>query len=111
MIDVWCKKVDALNVEDCEEPKLAGNHANKACMKEQISKRRKQPLFLDAENVNALTVGCSKDCGLALWWCSWKRLACLDFFPGERTLKQTYAQNYNLRQKSVQIFQKIITNI
>ena len=40
MMDVWRRKAVAWDAEDCEDPKLAANLVNRACLREQTSKRR-----------------------------------------------------------------------
>ena len=57
MIDVWSRKVVAWDVEECEDAKLAAELVSRACLKERISRHRKQPLILHAYNGNALAVG------------------------------------------------------
>ena len=53
VIDVWNRKVVAWDVEECEDAKLAAELVNRACLKGRISRRRKQPLILHADNGNA----------------------------------------------------------
>jgi transposase InsO family protein len=57
VIDVWSRKVLAWDVEECEDAKLAADLVSRACLKEQISRRRKQPLILHADNGNAQAAG------------------------------------------------------
>jgi len=57
VIDVWSRKVVAWDVEECEDAKLAAELVSRACLKERISRHRKQPLILHADNGNALAVG------------------------------------------------------
>ena len=49
--------VVAWDVEECEDAKLAAELVSRACLKERISRRRKQPLILHADKVNALAAG------------------------------------------------------
>jgi transposase InsO family protein len=57
VIDVWSRKVVAWDVEECEDAKLAAELVSRACLKERISRHRKQPLILHADNGNALAAG------------------------------------------------------
>ena len=57
VIDVWSRKVVAWDVEECEDAKLAAELVSRACLKERISRHRKQPLILHADNGNALGEG------------------------------------------------------
>ena len=41
----------------CEDVKLAAELVSRACPKERISRRRKQPLILHADNGNSLAAG------------------------------------------------------
>ena len=54
VIDVWSRKVIAWDVESSEDPKLAANLVNRAFLRERITRRRKQPLILHADNGNAM---------------------------------------------------------
>jgi transposase InsO family protein len=54
VIDVWSRKVVAWDVESSEDPKLAANLVSRACLRERITRRRKQPLILHADNGNAM---------------------------------------------------------
>jgi transposase InsO family protein len=54
VIDVWSRKVVAWDVEECEDAKLAAELVSRACLKERISRHRKQPLILHADNGNAM---------------------------------------------------------
>ena len=47
----------AWDVEECEDAKLAAELVSRACLKERISRHRKQPLILHADNGNALAAG------------------------------------------------------
>ena len=44
----------AWDVEDREDSKLAANLVGRACLRERITRRRKQPLILHADNGNAM---------------------------------------------------------
>jgi len=67
VIDVWSRKVVAWDIESSEDPKLAANLVGRACLRERITRRRKQPLILHADNGNALAAGFSKSCGQPPW--------------------------------------------
>ena len=54
MIDVWSRKVVAWDVAEREDPAIAADQASRACLRERISKGRKQPLILHADNGNAM---------------------------------------------------------
>ena len=53
-IDVWSRKVVAWDVDECEDPAIAADLVSRACLRERISKGRKQPLILHADNGNAM---------------------------------------------------------
>ena len=53
MIDVWRRKVVAWDVAEREDPNIAADLVSRACIRERISKGRKQPLILHADNGNA----------------------------------------------------------
>jgi len=53
-MDVWGRKVEAWDVENCEDPKLAASLVSRACLRERIGKRRLKPLILQADNGNAM---------------------------------------------------------
>ncbi len=53
VIDVWSRKVAALDVAEREDPAIAADLVSRACLRERISKIRKQPLILHADNGNA----------------------------------------------------------
>ncbi|MCP9925879.1 hypothetical protein KBY79_11740 [Synechococcus lacustris C3-12m-Tous] len=57
VVDVWISNVLAWDVEQCEDAKLAAELVSRACPKERISRRRKQPLILHADNGNSLAAG------------------------------------------------------
>jgi len=54
VIDVWSQKVVAWEVAEREDPSIAAALVRRACLKERISKGRKQPLVLHTHNSNAL---------------------------------------------------------
>ena len=53
VIDVWSRKVVALAVAECEDAAIAADLVSRACIRELITKGRKQPLILHADNGNA----------------------------------------------------------
>jgi transposase len=54
VIDVWSRKVVAGDVADREEAQIAADLVGRACLRERISKGRRQPLILHADNGNAM---------------------------------------------------------
>ena len=54
VIDVWSRKVVAWDVDEREDPAIAAELVIRACLRERISKVRKQPLILHADNGNAM---------------------------------------------------------
>ncbi len=54
VIDVWSRKVVAWDVAEREDPTIAADLVSRACLRERISKGRKQPLILHADNGNAM---------------------------------------------------------
>ncbi len=54
MIDVWSRKVVAWDVAEREDPAIAADLVSRACIRERISKGRRQPLVLHADNGNAM---------------------------------------------------------
>jgi putative transposase len=54
VIDVWSRKVGAWDVDEREDPAIAADLVSRACLRERISKGRKQPLILHADNGNAM---------------------------------------------------------
>ena len=54
VIDVWSRKVVAWDVAEREDPAIAADLVSRACLRERISKGRKQPLVLHADNSNAM---------------------------------------------------------
>ncbi len=54
VIDVWSRKVVAWDVAEREAPTIAADLADRACIRERISKGRKEPLVLHAGNGNAM---------------------------------------------------------
>ena len=57
MVDVWSRKVVAWDVADHEEDQIAADLVSRACLRERISKGRRQRLILHADNGNAVTEG------------------------------------------------------
>jgi transposase InsO family protein len=53
VIDVWSRKVVAWDVAEREDPAIAADLVSRACLRERISKGRRQPLILHADNGNA----------------------------------------------------------
>jgi transposase InsO family protein len=53
VIDVWSRKVMVWDVTELEDPAIAADLESRACLRERISKTRKQPLILHADNGNA----------------------------------------------------------
>ena len=66
VIDVWSRKVVAWDVAEREDPKIAAELVSRACLRERVSRRRRQPLILHADNGNALGVCRSKQPSWAL---------------------------------------------
>ena len=56
VIDVWSRKVEDWDVDEREDPAIAADLVSRACLRERISKGRKQPLILHADNGNAMRV-------------------------------------------------------
>jgi len=54
VIDVWSRKVVAWDIAEREEAQIAADLVNRACLWERISKGRRQPLILYADNGNAM---------------------------------------------------------
>jgi transposase InsO family protein len=54
VIDVWSRKVLAWEVADREDSQIAADLVSRACLRERISRRRRQPLILHADNGNAM---------------------------------------------------------
>ena len=54
VINVWSRKIVAWDVAEREAPAIAADLVSRACLCERISKGRKQPLILDADNGNAM---------------------------------------------------------
>ena len=54
VIDVWSRKVVAWDVADREVAQIAADLVGRACLRERISKGRRQPLILHADNGNAM---------------------------------------------------------
>ncbi len=53
LIDVWSHKVVAWEVAEHEDPAIAADMVSRACLRERISKVRKLPLILHADNGSA----------------------------------------------------------
>ena len=53
VIDVWSRKVVTWDVAEREDPTIAADRESRACIREEISKGRKLPLVLHADNGNA----------------------------------------------------------
>ena len=51
---MWSRKVLAWEVTDWEDSQIAAELVRRACLREQISKRRRQPLTLHADNGKAM---------------------------------------------------------
>jgi len=54
VIDVWSRKVVAGGVAEREDPAIAADLVSRACLRERISKGRRQPLVLHADNGKAM---------------------------------------------------------
>ena len=54
VVDVWSRKVVAWDVADREEAQIAADLVSRACLRERISKGRRQRLILHADNGNAM---------------------------------------------------------
>ncbi len=54
VIDVWSRKVVAWDVDEREDPAIAADLVSRACLRERISKGRKQALILHSDNGNAM---------------------------------------------------------
>ncbi len=54
VVDVWSRKVVAWDVDEREDPAIAADLVSRACLRERISKGRKQPLVLHADNGYAM---------------------------------------------------------
>ena len=54
VIDVWRRKVVAWDVAERENQAIAADLVSRACLRERVSKGRKQPLILHADNGNAM---------------------------------------------------------
>jgi transposase InsO family protein len=54
VIDVWSRKVVAWDGADREEEQIAADLVSRACLRERISKGRRQPLILQTDNGNAM---------------------------------------------------------
>ncbi len=52
VIDILNRKVVALDVDEREDPAIASDLVSRSCLRERVSKRRKQPLILHADNGN-----------------------------------------------------------
>jgi len=54
VIDVWSRIVVACDVAGREDPAIAADLLSRACLRERISKGRRQPLILHADHGNAM---------------------------------------------------------
>ena len=54
VIDVWSRKVVAWDVAEREDPAIAADLVSRACLRERISKGRRQPMIMHADNGNAM---------------------------------------------------------
>ena len=54
VIDIWSRKVVAWDVAEREDAQIAADLVGRACLRERISKGRRQPLVLHADNGNAM---------------------------------------------------------
>jgi len=54
VIDVWSRKVVAWDVNKREDLAIAADLVSGACLRERITKGRKQPLILHPDNVHAM---------------------------------------------------------
>ena len=54
VIDVWSRKVVAWDVDERENPAIAADLVSRACLRERISKTRKQPLMRHSDNGNTM---------------------------------------------------------
>ena len=54
VIDVWSSKIVAWDVAERDNPAIAADLVNRACLRERISKGRRQPLILHANNGNTM---------------------------------------------------------
>jgi transposase InsO family protein len=54
VINVWSRKVVAWDIAEREDPAIAEDLVSRACQRERISKGRRQPLILHADNGNAM---------------------------------------------------------
>jgi len=54
VVDVWSRKVVAWVVADREDAHIAADLVSRACLRERISKGRRQILILHADNGNAM---------------------------------------------------------
>jgi transposase InsO family protein len=54
VIDVWSRKIVSWDVADREDAQIAADLVGRACLRERISKSRRQPLILHADNGNAM---------------------------------------------------------
>jgi hypothetical protein len=77
VIDVWSRKVVAWVVAEREDPAIAADLVSRACIRERISKGRKQRLVLHADNGNG------NASMLPRWRADWKSWACSDPSPGQ----------------------------
>ena len=57
MVDVWSRKLAAWDVVEREDAQIAADLISWACLRERISKGRRQMLMLHADNGNAVVEG------------------------------------------------------
>ena len=50
VVDVWTRKIVAWDVEEKGDPEIAAKLVTRACLREQISRRRQQPLVLHVDD-------------------------------------------------------------
>lgn len=93
VIDVWSRKVVAWDVADREDAQIAADLVGRACLRERISKGRRQPLILHADNGNALAAGFSKSCELPRWRADWRSWECSDPSRGRESAMTTPSRN------------------
>ncbi len=54
VVDVWNRRVVSRDVAEREDPAIAADLVSRSCLRERISRGRKQPLILHADNGNAM---------------------------------------------------------
>jgi len=85
VIDVWSRKVVAWDVEEREDPAIAAELVTRACLRERISKGRKQPMILHADNGNAMCAD--------RWKAVWRNSVCSGRSPGRALAMTTRTRN------------------